>query len=283
VAGTCSVCGFATDAAVCPRCSTILLKGQAICPKCGKRFQGSIATCDACGAELRAKAPAPDADAVQELAAVPGIGEVTARELAARGFKDFSDVVRLALPESAVSKGLHHSIARKVLLSTLGAGTEVSKGGAPCPSCGTAWPPGAERCAICGATPDAALDVEALEQKLHAVTGEIVDLSADPDFQDMPSEVREELLSAFGGYDETELIKEECRRQIEAWRRKGFDVEPLERLLDEDPSGFQEKSVRLIRTQMMKKAEGGRFRCPLCDVVLKSVAAECPNCGALFE
>ena len=284
MAQTCGVCGLSGDEAVCPRCSTILRKDQAICPKCGKMFRGSVASCDACGAAVsRADAKPVDAEAVRKLATVPGITEDRAKELVARGFHEFSDIVRLALPPSDVTKGLHHAIARKVLLSAIGLKAEQEVAGAPCPHCGTPWPAAAARCPVCAAAPDATFDVEALEEKLHAVTGEIVDLSADPDFQEMPTDVRDELLSAFGKVDEMELVREDCRRQIEAWRRKGFDVAPLERLLDEDPFGFQEKSVRLIRTQMLKKAEGGRFRCPLCEVALPSVAGECPNCGARFE
>lgn len=283
VASPCGVCGLATEEPVCPRCHTILRPDQAICPKCGKMFRGSIAECDACGAAMSTGPKAsPDAEAVREFASVPGISEDRAKQLVARGYHEFSDLVRLALPKSAVAKGLHHAIARRVLLAGIGSREEAEKG-TPCPSCGTPWPAAAERCLVCGASPDDALDVESLEERLHAVTGEIVDLTADPDFQEMPSRVKDELLQVFGGVDETELLKEDCRRQIEAWRRKGFDVAPLERLLEEDPRGFQERSVRLIRTQMLKKAEGGRFRCPLCEVALPSVARECPNCGALFE
>src|SRR5204863_1439498 len=40
------------------------------------------------------------------LASVPGISAEQAKDLVARGFQDFSDVVRLALPEMAVQQGL---------------------------------------------------------------------------------------------------------------------------------------------------------------------------------
>lgn len=245
-------------------------------------FSSWVASCDACGSDLGNPPPGPeDEDAVRALASVPGISEARARELVSRGFRDFADVLRLALPKAAVSKGLHHAIARKVLLSALGT-REDHREDVRCPACGTPWLVGFDRCVICGAAADLGLDVEALERKLQEVTGEIVDLASDADFQGMPLEVREELLAAFGGMDEAELLREDYRRQIEAWRRKGFDVVPLERLLGDDLARFQERSVRIIRAQMMKKAEGGRFRCPLCEVVLPSTAEECPNCGARF-
>ena len=81
---------------------------------------------------------------------------------------------------------------------------------------------------------------------------------------------------------EEDLLREECQHQLVAWRAKGFDVVPLERLLEVDPKRFREISARLIRAQVMKKAEGGRYRCPLCDLRLESTAEECENCGARF-
>lgn len=279
----CPVCGFATREAVCPRCSTILVRDRAICPRCGKILKGWIAACDDCGASVPAAGKEePSPGAVTALGSVPGISEARAKELAAQGFRDFADIVRLALPEEAVRKGLHHAIARKVLLSALGSKPEQRMQGAPCPTCGTPWLPGQGWCRACGSAGDRNLDVDAFEEKLRQVTGEIVDLAQDPDFQEMPEAVREELLEAFGGLDEEELLREEYQRQIEAWRRKGFDVEPLERLLDENPAGFEGKGVRLIRAQMMKKTEDGLFRCPLCEVRLASSVEECSNCGARF-
>ncbi|OGS45412.1 MAG: hypothetical protein A3K66_02000 [Euryarchaeota archaeon RBG_16_67_27] len=283
MARRCPVCALETAEAVCPRCRTIVVRGRAICPKCGKLFSGPIASCDACGSKVPAATEGPgDAQAVRVLASVPGIGEARAKALVSQGFRDFSDIVRLALPPSAVEKGLHHAIARRVLLSSIGSKTEPPGEGRPCPTCGTSWPQDADRCPACGSRIERTVDIEILETKLQEVTGEIVDLAADPDFQGMPEATRQELLGAFGALNEADLLRDEYRRQIEAWRAKGFDVEPLERLLAEDLVSFQDRSVRLIRSQMMKKAEHGQFRCPLCEIRLESVAEECPNCGARF-
>lgn len=280
----CPVCGVPSEEAVCPRCGTILAPGRAICPRCGKMFSGAIAACDACGSSIRARTipgKAPEA-AVAALLAVPGITEARARELAARGFRDFSDIVRLALPEKSVRMGLHHAIARKALLSAMVPGPHAEETGGPCPICGTPWRAGEEACRACGTSAERALDREVLEAKVVEVTGELVDFADDPDFREMPSDVREDLLRALGGLDEAEILRDEYRRQIDAWRRKGFDVGPLEALLAEDLATFQERSVRLVRTQMMKKAQSGSFRCPLCEVRIPSAAEECGNCGARF-
>lgn len=280
----CLVCGFKSWASVCPRCNTIRSADRAACPKCGKSFRLETTTCDVCGGVTEPeRTPPEDREAVQALASVPGISEARAKDLVARGFRDFSDVIRLALPESAVRLGLHHTIARQALLADLVARPERQVSGARCPTCGAAWIVNATRCAACGSSADLDLDPEVVEYKLQEITGEIVDLATDPDFQGMPEAVRGELLAAFGGVREEDLLREECRHQIEAWRTKGFDVTQIELLLEENLQDFRARSVRLIRAQVMKKAEGGRYRCPLCEVRLQSTAAECGNCGARFS
>ncbi len=268
---------------MCPRCNTILLRGQAICSRCGKLFPGWIAECDACGAPMTPEPARPsDAESVRLLASVPGISEARARQLVARGFHDFSDIVRLALPESAVRKGMHHAIARRALLADLVPKVPAVARGDRCPVCGSRWPEGFERCTTCGSAASTEVPVAAVEQKLEQVTGEIVALSHDADFRDMPADIRRELLDAFGGLDPEALVRGEYRHQIQAWREKGFDVDPLEELLASDLDQFREKSVRLIRAQILKKVEGGEFRCPLCDVTLPPEAEQCENCGAKF-
>ncbi len=283
MARRCAVCGLDTDEPVCPRCNTILLRDRAICPKCGKLFPGWVAVCDACGASIGPEPREPeDHEAVLLLASVPGITEAKARELVARGFRDFSDVVKLALPERAVKRGLHHAIARRALLVDL----ESKAGGRPsgprCPVCGAAWGPRDAACDRCGSARGPAAEPGAIDRKIEEVTGELVDLARDEDFREMPEEVRDEILQAFAGLSEDDILREEYRRQIAAWWAKGFDVTALEALLASDLQGFREKSVRLIRAQIRKKSDAGTYRCPLCDAVLEPAAEECENCGARF-
>lgn len=255
-----------------------------MCPRCGRMFSGWIAACDSCGASLGPEPAAPDdREAIDSLASVPGISEARAKELVAKGFRDFSDVVRLALPERAVEQGIHHAIARKVMLADLVVRPGRSVSGARCPMCGAAWLVNATRCAACGSSLGEDLDPSVVEQKLGEITGEIVDIATDPDFQGMPEDFRGDMLRAFGGVSEEDLVREEFRRQIDAWRDKGFDVRDVEDLLKDDLERFRDRSARLIRAQVMKKAERGRYRCPLCEALLASTAAECGNCGARFS
>ena len=283
MARQCFVCGFESHAAVCPRCNTILRADRAVCRTCGRAFDGWIATCDACGGWTVGEPEGPsDREAVKTLSSVPGISETRAKELVAKGFRDFSDVVRLALPENAVRLGLHHTIARKALLLDLVAHREQLASGGQCPMCGAAWLVHATRCAACGSSFDIALDPVVMEQKLQEITGEIIDLAMDEDFRGMPEAVRDELMQAFGGLSPEDLLREEYGHQVEAWRMKGFDVKSVERILTEDFPHFRERTARLIRAQVMKKAESGKYRCPLCEVAVDRAAEECGNCGARF-
>src|SRR3989441_4010427 len=280
----CFVCGFRSAKPVCPRCNTILRPDRAVCATCGKAFDGLIAACDACGAPTELEnATREEREAVGSLSSVPGISEERAKGLAAKGFRDFADVVRLALPDSAVRQGLHHTIARKALLADLVPRPPHAVSGARCLMCGAAWFANATRCASCGSSFDLEFNPAAIERRLQEITGDLVNLAADEDFQGMPEDVRNEIMQAFGGGARDGLLREDYSHQIEAWRTKGFDVEQLEPLLEEDLLHFRERSARLIRLQVGKKADSGKYRCPLCEVRLESTAEECGDCGARFS
>src|SRR2546426_6662864 len=224
MARRCFVCGFESRAAVCPRCNTILRADQAVCRTCGKAFDGWVATCDACGGFTVGEPEGPsDREAVRTLSSVPGISESRAKELVAKGFLDFSDVVRLALPDSAVRLGVHHAIARKALLLDLVTRKEPDATGARCPTCGAAWLAHATRCAACGSSFDLALDPGVMEQKLQEINGEIVDLAMDEDFRGMPESVPDELMQAFAGVRAPDILRAGSQPQAEASRGKGVE------------------------------------------------------------
>ena len=200
----------------------------------------------------------------------------------AKGFEDFSDVVRLALPAMAVQLGLHHAIARRALLLDLVGEPEEPTSPIRCPTCGATGIATASRCATCGSTLASDADRESVEQRLGEIDGEVFDLGLDDDFLGMPETVRDEYVQVFAGADAEDLLREECEHQIDAWRQKGFDVAPVEQLLEEDLGRFRESGTRLIRSQVMKKESSGTYRCPLCEVAVGSTAEECGNCGARF-
>ena len=100
----------------------------------------------------------------------------------------------------------------------------------------------------------------------------------------MPATVRKEILDEIGTMLQAPTLPTDAEfgAQIEAWRERGFDVDPVLVLLAQHPNNFRERAVRLIRSQIRKKMEGGTFKCPLCEVYLEPAAEECGNCGAKF-
>lgn len=220
-----------------------------------------------------------DREAVRALAAVPGISESRAKDLVAHGFHDFADIVRLALPEGAIRHGLHHAIARKVMLADLEHRYPMETTDARCPMCGTAWVAGAVRCAACGSPPD--LDPTAIERKLVDLAGEVVDLTTDEDFRNMPEDIRRDLLQASGEITQEDL-RDESPLGMETWQGQNVDIDPIEQLFQGDPDSPGENGDRIIGHQVVKDAEAGGYRCPLCDIRLEVVGEECENCGARF-
>ncbi|TLZ64517.1 MAG: hypothetical protein E6K13_02250 [Methanobacteriota archaeon] len=285
MAGKCPVCGLLTKAAACPRCATVLIPDEATCPKCGKMFTRRIAECDACGSKIASDLDDAEEDAVDGFALVPGMDEATARRLYARGFRDFADVIKLGLPESAVRRGLHHTISRKILLKSVTPKAAPSRvGRTTCLQCHATVLESEAACPSCGAPLGADAEIAFIEEKLSEVQSSHAPLAEDPDFKSMPMVVRQEILQEIG----TMLLAPslptdtEFAAQIEAWRERGFDVEPVLLLLSQHPNNFRERAVQLIRSQIRKTMDGGLFKCPLCEMYLEPTAAECSNCGAKF-
>jgi len=285
MAGKCPVCGFTTKEASCPRCATILLRGQAICPKCGKMFEGRVAVCDACGAGVAGDLDETEEQAVQGFSLVPGMDEGTARRLYARGFRDFADLIKLGLPEAAVRRGLHHTISRKILLKGMTPKAAPSRvGRTTCLQCTAIVLESEAKCPTCGASIGADAEIAFIEGKLSEVQGSRAPLAEDPDFKSMPMTVRQEILHEIGTMLQAPSLPTDAEfaSQIEAWRERGFDVEPVLLLMAQHPNNFRERAVQLIRSQIRKTMDGGLFKCPLCEVYLEPTAEECANCGAKF-
>lgn len=282
-ANRCAVCGWRGEDEVCPRCGTVLLRGRAFCRQCGKIFEGILARCDACGGVVETP-PAPHADdAIERLAQLPGVSRHVAQDLHARGFREPADVLKLALPERAVRLGLHRTLARKAAMGELRPVPRTHKAIA-CTRCGAERVASTGACPACGARAGREPQPEEIRATLEKVTGIVHDLTADPDFRGMPASMREEILEAFEGAGLSTSVDSEFSEQIREWKARGFDTRELERVLrDEGPDAFRAKSVPVIRAQLLKRRNGERFLCPLCDVRLEPTSVECENCGAKFR
>ncbi len=301
----CPVCGLLNEGSVCTRCSTILVWESAKCPKCGRNYSSSIAICDFCERKDRGEeVNVLDEDLeLRNLTVIGGLTRETAKTLYSQGLRDFSDLVRMALPQKAVNMGLHKTIARRMMMSEF-----VRKMGhrdeSKCPICLSDYDPLTGTCQKCKYSPLPEWSEEVIKKRLTEVTGEVENLAHDPDFKDMPESVKKQILAEIDGVleplpDEDKLIDEldkiystlneddERRReyqvQIEAWRKKGFDVSELETLLANDLDNFASKCVNTIRKQVKDRQEDTVFVCPMCEAQVDPGAKECQNCGALFD
>lgn len=290
----CAVCGFMAPLSdvVCPRCGTIFPDKRMVCERCGRIFSSCIPICPNCG-----KVPGSDEDeipeglrvaAIERFTLIPGITEEMAGRLYDRGIRTFAGLVERTLPENQRQRGLHRILARRILLS--GLKQEVPSKDVKTLTCTRCHGPlGKEdtECPICGAPVGytlAELEPEFVETKLDEYLDDLraFVFEAVKKTGAFPPE-RTEVSQAIAQIREDQLVRAECLQQIDAWRRKGFEVAGLRELLDESIEAFKEKSIAIIKRQINLKSEDGSFRCPLCQAPLQATAQECPNCGAKFE
>lgn len=282
----CEVCGLHWEGATCPRCGTVLQVGRARCAICQKELAGPIARCDQCGAATPELEEVPE-DAIQRLTALPGIDDRTARRLFARGFSDPADLLGIALPEHAVRQGLHHTLARKLTLQALKVAPRIRKE-VPCAICETPKPAANAICPACGVRGEREPTPEEIRAQIAQVIGEVRDLAADPDFLGMPAELRDEIMDAFSAdvvpARNVQVESSAYANQFEDWRARGIDTLLLERLLvQEGEESFRRNYAGILRRQVTKRREGGRFWCAICNEELAADEPECENCGAKFR
>ena len=299
----CPLCGLPSEDAVCSRCNTVIEWDRATCPICGRMYSTSIAVCDVCDATLRMPEELDGEEKeLKHLMMIAGISREAARTLYMQGIRDFSDLVKLALPHKAAKMGLHKTIARKMMMAEF-----VRRGqrgdGDKCPICSGPYNPVTGLCGKCKYSPLPEWSEHWIRERLDKVTEEVENLCAHPDFEAMPEEMKKQVLAEVNGmlepvYNEERLVSElegvfgsldkeeeqvrQYRMQIEAWKSKGFDVSDLEKLLEKSPDEFRVNCVKILRLQIRKQLKDFKFVCPLCDAGLKPEAKECPDCGALF-
>jgi RNA polymerase subunit RPABC4/transcription elongation factor Spt4 len=283
----CLICGASVDedALKCPSCGTILPRQVRRCEHCGEVMQAYAATCPYCGRPRTKEEVADEVqrdEVIRRLTLAPGVDERVAAALYREGVRDFADVIALSLPESEREKGLHKILARRLIISELKK-KEAPMELIPCGRCGGPVPLGSAECEVCGASLEvpATRKIEEIGDRVGKAIREIYsDLTDDASFRRMPHELQEEMMDALAEVDEEELLRQEYREQIDAWREKGFDVSALEKLLEWDLRLFKEESVKIIKTQIQRRKEKGKEKCPLCLEVLPEGAVTCPNCGA---
>ncbi len=295
------MCGYPSEDAVCARCSTVLNWEDASCPICGRMYSGAIAVCDVCEDWSTSESMPDEDEKLRGLMMIKGMTKEIAKSLFEQGFRDFSEVIKLALPAKAVGLGLHKTIARKMKMSDF-IGGPLRRGDGKCPVCTSEFDHGTGVCQKCKYSPLPTWSEAWIEERLAKVEGRVDNLYSDPDFLSLPSEIRTQLIKELGGMleagvDEETLVSElenifgssnletieKYREQIEDWKRKGFDVAQLEDLLYRDVKAFQQSCVEVIKKQTKKMKNRDNFACPLCNTKVDETTNKCPNCGAMFD
>jgi len=299
----CPLCGLPTEEAVCPRCNTIITWEKAKCPKCGRMYSTSFAVCDVCDEKLKPLEPAKDAEAsMKSLMIVAGISQEAARTLYGQGIHDFSELVKLALPQKAVKLGLHKTIARRMMMAEfIKQGKKFDEG--VCPVCQSSFDVETGFCPKCKYSPLPEGSEDWIKERIDKVTGELENLSRNPEFLGMPDESRKQVIdelnedlesgeneekiiaemeSVFEEVDAEDEQKQQYRLQIQGWREKGFDVSELEKLLDTDMEKFRKECVKLMRSQIRRQRDELEYECAMCQTRVQADAKDCPKCGATF-
>lgn len=273
---------------ICSRCGTIFPEEELECKTCGKKFESFVAFCPSCGQAPDRESPENGSrdEAVQRFQLIPGVTRDMASKLYDRGITSFADLIGMSLPESEKKRGLHRIIARRLMLSGLIMTQRESKEGPACARCRGTLDENDLKCQICGAPSGGAfLELEIGEKtvKLGDYMDELYEYIKNTlHGAKATKEIGSEIAQAIAKMDERELLKQEYRNQMEAWREKGFDVSGLEEILEKDIKKFREKSLEMIKAQVRKR-ESDVLRCPLCEFLLKKDWRECPNCGAKFD
>ena len=183
----------------CPVCH-----GSVEAGRCGSCGSGVVSTGDAPPrihlVEVKRESVAvqpPSAQAVASLLLLPGVSEPEARRLASAGLA-LGEVLAMALPEHAVSRGLHRRMVVS-LSAPLGKLEPISfPRMEPCSVCGSAARAGGARCDACGAEIFEGESVQAIRLLLDQALGVVESLDDDLDYLTLPKDFRQEIQSLLG-------------------------------------------------------------------------------------
>lgn len=285
----CGVCGHATPIGevMCQRCGTLFPEREMECQVCGEKYDSIVAVCPSCGGtpDEEFQDDMARQEAVQRFQLIPGVTEDMADKLYDKGIRSFADLIGMSLPESERRRGLHRIIARRLMLSGLAVAEEKAQDELSCARCRGPLDANELKCQICGAPAGAAfleLQINGQTVKLGEYMDELYQFVKNTVRGRATKEIGSVFASAMAELDERQIVKEEYRNQIKAWREKGFDVSGLEEILENDYENFKERSLKLIKAQVRRRGRNV-LRCPLCDFLLKESWRDCPNCGAKFH
>jgi predicted amidophosphoribosyltransferase len=272
----CDVCGsFAGASGCCEICGTILVEGKVQCGQCGDPLQAYAMVCYSCGTKRNEEASrersGEEKEAIERFTLVPGVSQETASDLVEEGVEDLATLVGMSLTDKLRDRGLHHVIARRMMLMDVldGNRDEEIIEEMECPICKSIIDASSEACEICGHYTRIKLESsdEGAKRLLDPEMGQIHDkITWDAAFREMPTDFQEELSRVLIEADDSDLLDIEENDEDGFWDELDSDLEELEKATEKTPE--PEKTVMI---------------CPLCEAEVIQDAHYCYNCGAHFE
>lgn len=278
----CDVCGSHVGAdGCCKTCGTILVEGKVQCERCGDPLKPYALVCYSCGSGRGEESGSEDTkekkEAVHHFLMVPGVSEEAAGDLYDEGVEDFASLVGMALTEPQRMMGLHHAIARRIMLmdvvTTDHSATIIEE--MECPICKSIVDASSVECEICGHFTRIKLDVpeDEIESELDPVMGDISEkIYWDAAFRAMPKDFQEELSRVLAEAEDLEIEEFDDDGAV-FWEELDSDLEELVKGPIEEETEL-EKVSKPPETVMV---------CPLCEAEVMQNAHFCYNCGARFE
>lgn len=294
-AGTskCSVCGFLVgEEGACDRCGTILTAKKIVCQSCGNPLPAFSFVCEYCGksiteAKQEGELSEKKIEAMKRFQLIPGVTENMASRLYDEGVTDFASLVALSLTERQKEKGLHHILARRIMLMDL-LGTKKKKVASEvveCPTCKSIVDASTQKCPVCGYCTMIGLDekVKKFEEKLgECIEEAYTKISKDKGFREMPVPMQKEISKMLREKEDSRSVTRECEDQLHSWQEKGFDLNELEEMLRTDfGSRKNAKPAKSSKEPSEPKKEA--VICPLCQSEVDGGSSSCGNCGAKFK
>jgi hypothetical protein len=278
----CDVCGSHVGAnGCCEICGTILVEGKVQCERCGDPLKPYALVCYSCGSGRLQESESEDSkekkEAVHHFLMVPGLSEEAAGDLYDEGVEDFASLVGMALTEPQRNIGLHHTIARRIMLMDV---VDIDHDVPPieemeCPICKSMIDALSDECEICGHFTRIKLDVpeDEPESEPDPVMGEINEkICWDAAFREMPKDFQEELSRVLVEAEDFELEEFEDEGAI-FWEELDSDIEELVKGPIEEETALED----------VPKPQETTMVCPLCEAEVMKNAHFCYNCGARFE
>ncbi|HEQ78722.1 MAG TPA: zinc ribbon domain-containing protein [Euryarchaeota archaeon] len=269
----CPVCYLPLPSAgeKCPMCGTLIGKMGVIMPD-RERKKAPPPVESLTKKELDEMKPV-----LEEFMAIPGMTPEGAYRMYQSWYRSLSEIIKGAFHNDEEYSVTSKLLANRILAESME--SEDEERNIPCPFCKSPVPSSSKHCNICGESLSQgieALDGDFVEMQMENFAGNLLDrLKEDPDFSDLPEELRSQIIDVVGEDLDVDITpssleekgeeagegtaqkddpkKKRYREKLKAWKEKGVDpliIDDLEKLLDSDFERFKVESVKILREKV---------------------------------